>query len=320
MTEDDDIAGILVPLTIADAMVTSVTANAVVLPEDSAATWSSATPYATGARVYQASTHRVYESLKDANTNHDPADITNQFTSAGLPHWWVDISPTNKFAMFDGLISSKTAGASPLVITLTPGAFTGFVMLGIEADTLEVTVKDAPGGNVIYSTGGVYTLDGSNPPDYYEYFFDPAKPQTQFIQTGLQPYGSAEMTITLTKGSGLVKLGMLSIGTLRAMGVPERGTRVAPRSYSYIAEDAFGNVMIKRRPSAVSMSMPIKVAIEDADMVLEMIQDLLDVPAAVIGSTATHHTRLTTFGLVSGEMDYSTYPDRTLNLTVKGFA
>lgn len=322
MIDDDslDITSILVPTTITAAMITSVTANGVALPEDSAPLWSSGTTYAAGSRVHSLDTHRVYESVKAGNVAHDPTDITNQFNASGVPTWWINVGPTNKWAMLDGLISSKTAGASPLVITLAPGAFNGFALFGIDADAIEIEVLDSPTGDPIYTTGGAVTLDGSLPPDYYEYFFDPAKPQTQFIATGLQPYGSAQIKITLHKATGPAKLGMVTLGDLRSLGVPERGTRVTPRSYSYIAEDAYGNNTIKRRPSAVGLSIPVKVAYEDADVVLEIIQDLLDVPVAVIGSTAMYHNKLSTFGLVSGEMDYSTFPERTLNLTVKGFA
>jgi len=319
LDDADDVASILVPITVTSAMITAMTANGVAVPEDASAPYAAATTYALGARVHSTVSHRVYESAKASNTGHDPTDITNQFNASGVVTWWIDIGPTNRTAMFDGLISTPTTGLSPLVITMQPGAFNGFALFGVSANSVSAVVKDAPGGNVVYTTGGDASLEGSNPGDYYEYFFNPTKPQTQFVVTGVAPYANAEITLTLKAAGGTVKLGMFTLGDLQPMGVPERGTRVSPKSYAYIAEDAYGNTTIKRRPSAIGLSMPIKVALEDADSVIQMIQDLLDVPVAVIGSTAAYHTKLSTFGLVSGDMDYSTYPDRTLNLTVKGF-
>lgn len=317
--EDIDVASVLVPVTITPSVITSITANGVALPEDSNAAWSSATTYTIGQRVSSATTHRVYESLKDANTNHDPTVLANQTTAAGVGTWWIDIGPTNKWAMFDGIISTPTQATSPLVITLAPGAFNGFAMFGLDADTISVVVRSAPGGTVTYTTGGDIPLEGSMPADYYEYFFEPFKPQREFQVTNIEPYASSQIVITLKKGSGLISLGMISVGDVKPLGTPEKSTRVSPKTNSYISDDAYGNTTIVRRAKSRPLSMSIKVPLENADDVIQTIEDLIDIPVAFIGSKAKFHTKLSTFGLISGEMDYSTYPDRTLNLSMKGF-
>jgi hypothetical protein len=319
MIDSEDITSILVPVEITPAMVTSLTANGVSVPEDASAAWSSATTYAAGARVHNATTHRIYESLVGSNTNHDPTDITNQFNASGVPTWWVDIGPTNRTAAFDTLISTPTSGASPLVFTIRPGAHNGVALYGLDGDTISIVDKSAPGGAVTYTTGGDVPLEGSAPADYYEYFFEAFKPKTDFLVTGIDPYGASELVITIKKTTGSAKAGMIVVGDLKPIGAPERGSRAMPRTLAYIADDPYGNTVIKRRPSAKNLSLPLKVALEDVDDVLHTIENILDVPVAVIGSTAQYHTKLSTFGLVSGEMDYSTYPDRTLNMTVKGF-
>jgi hypothetical protein len=316
-----DLASVLVPIDLMNTAgaINAITANGVSLAEDTTGAWNSGTTYATGQQAHSPITHRVYESLKDNNTNHDPTVLANRTTATGVGTWWLDIGPTNRFAMFDTLISSQTSGASPLVVTLRPGPFNGFALFGLDGDTIAAEVRDAPGGNVIYTTGGDVPLEGSMPADYYEYFFTPFKPQTQFVEDGLQPYGSAEIKVTIKKGTGNAKIGMFSIGDLKPLGIPESNSSFEPRTYSYISEDAFGNTTIKKRPSAVNLSLQIKVAIEDVDDIDQTVQNLLGTPVAVVGSNAQFHTKLSTFGLVSGRMDYSTYPDRTLQLTVKGF-
>lgn len=317
MIEADDIASVLVPITVTSAMVTSMTANGVPVPEDITPAWSSSTTYALGARAHSPVTHRVYESLLANNTAKDPTNPVNRAPITGVGTWWADVGPTNKFAMFDGLTSSETIVASPLVITLKPGAFNGLAMLGIDADGVDIVAKSATGGDVIYSVTD--DMEGSEPGDYYEYFFEPFKPKTQIVATGIDPYGNAEITITLTKVTGSVKLGMLAIGDVRPLGAPERGVSVEPRGYSTITEDQYGNTVIRRRRGrATNLSLPIKLLQEDADNVINTVQELLDVPVVVIGSTDPLHSKLTTFGLISGRMDYAEFPYRVLNLTVKG--
>lgn len=317
MIESSDYASVLVPVQITSNMVVSVTSNGVELPEDPSTAWAAGTTYAIGQRAHSAVTHRVYESLKAGNIGHDPTDLTNQTTATGVGTWWIDIGPTNKWAMFDGLISSQTVANSPMVIKLRPGSFDSFAIFKMQAGAIRTTVDDAPGGNRIYDYDSA--LEGSSPGDYYEHFFETFVPRREYVVTGLEPYGLSELTLTISAGNGQVKLGMLALGIEKILGAPERGTRVSPKTYSYIAEDAYGNTIIKRRASAMGISIPIKVALEDADDVLQIVQDLLDVPVAVIGSRDVFHAKMSTFGLISGDMDYSTWPDRTLNLTVKGF-
>lgn len=64
MSFDDtpDVCSVLIPTKITPAMLVSST----VTPEDPNPAWAVGTTYAAGARVYNATTHLVYESLKDA--------------------------------------------------------------------------------------------------------------------------------------------------------------------------------------------------------------------------------------------------------------
>lgn len=319
MIDADDYTSILVPIAIDASDIFAMTANGVAVPEDSANAWSSVTTYGVGDMVHSPTTHRVYESLKAGNTNKDPTKITNQFTSAGLPNWWLDAGPTNKFAMFDGMIATATAGASPLAVTLRPGAYNGVALFGLDGDTISIESKSAPGGTTTYTTGGDIPLEGSMPADYYEYFFAPFKPLTQFTVTNIEPYSAAELTITIKKGTGDAQIGMVAIGDVKPIGAPERDTTVAPSTYSYVAFDGYGRVTIKRRPSFTTVNIPVKMEMEDADDVLQTVQSLLDVPVAVIGSNAQYHSKMSTFGLISGSLSYAEFPYRVLNLTVKGF-
>lgn len=319
MIESDDITSVLVPVTITPETITGFTQNGAALPEDPTLAWSAADTYQLGQRRHSAVTHRVYESLKDNNTGHDPTDPTNRTTAAGVGTWWLDIAPTNRFAAFDPLISTATVADSPLVLKLRVGVFNGLALFGLDADTLSIVVRDAPGGNVVYTTGGDKPLEGSMPADWYEYFFDRFKPETQFQVTGIQPYNDAEVTLTLKKATGKVRLGMLTLGDMFPLGAPQRGASVEPKSYAYISEDAYGNTTIIRRPSATGLSIPIKLDIEDADSVIQTVQDLLDVPVAVVGSTAMFYNKLSTFGLISGRMTYDDFGMPTLNLNVRGF-
>ena len=97
------------PLAITDAMVSAPNTN---VPETDYAAWSSATTYALSARVILTSAHKIYQSLQASNLNKDP---TTQ------PLWWVEVSPTNKWALFDSAVSTQTKQSTYIKYTVTPG-------------------------------------------------------------------------------------------------------------------------------------------------------------------------------------------------------
>jgi hypothetical protein len=71
--------------------------------------WDLTYSYAEGDRCMLASTHRVYESLVGSNTNNPP------LTS---PSYWVDIGPTNRWAMFDQAVGTSTVADDTLSVTI----------------------------------------------------------------------------------------------------------------------------------------------------------------------------------------------------------
>lgn len=314
MIDSDDICSVLAPTAITSAMITASS----LAVEDPNPAWSSTVTYTEGQRVYLASTHRVYEATGAAgNLNKDPSVEANQYNAAGVATFWIDDVPTNKFAMFDGEINTQTVGTGTVLSgTIRPGYFNGFAMFGLDADSMVVTVKDAPGGNVIYSFSG--PLEGSAPADYYEYFFDRFKPQTQFIATGIDPYNGAEFSYALTKLSGAPKIGMLAIGDMRPLGAPLRGASVEPVDYSVVVTDTFGRTRTKKRHNATGMVISAKMNIEDANTTLDTVKELLGIPVVVVGSTAAMYEALTVFGLVSARQQYDDFGEPVINITVKG--
>lgn len=316
---DDDVCSVLVPVDIigTPGALYSVTANGVELAQDTNPAWSSAQTYTADQMVYKG--NRVYAATgKTGNQNKDPELLINQFNAAGEANFWIDVGPTNRTAMFDGQITTASSIASPAVITLRPGAFNGFALFGIDADTYSVEVRDEPGGSIIYSEPTT-PLEGSMPGDYYEYFFDRFKPLTQFIRSRIEPYGSAEIKLTLNKGTGPVKLGMFALGDLKPMGLPQRDAVVSPGGFSYFKQDAYGNATIKKRPNATSMSISCVMDRELANVVKADIDSISATPVVVVGSEASMYEWMTTFGLVSADMTPVPYPYVTIKITVKGF-
>lgn len=295
----------LVPTALTDSMLVSST-----VPEPAAgeAEWNSATAYTAGQTgIILAATHRKYKALQ-ANTNKSPADPVN------LNVYWVDDGPTLRWAMFDGGTSFQTTGTGPLTVVVKPGFCSSIYLGGLEADGLEVTYKDAPGGTVIRHV--VDSLEGSEPGDWWEYWFAPFKPRTDYLITGLPPYSQCEVTITLT-GSGTLKCGIASFGDVRDVGKAQYGAKASPRSYSTV-KTTNGVSSIVRRRAGNDLSLVNWAKLEDANAIHAALMDLLDVPCLWIGTDLPNYNGLRSWGLGKGTISYDYPQDIFVTIEVTG--
>lgn len=300
---------VLLKVTMTDAMIISST-----VAEDEHPVWTAGATFGLDAYCLSPLTHRVYRSMKADNIGKDPTDTSNQ---TGVTVWWQDVGPTNKHAMFDDENNTQTVAASPLTVVLRPGFFNALNLDGIDAEHLTITVKDAPGGNVVASYDA--DLEGSAPGDWYEHFHDRFKPQRDFLMSDIDQYHNAEITMTLTSSSGTVKLGVFEVGDLRPLGATQHGAKAKPKSYSYIKTDEFGKSTIKRRHKAKDMTLTAWIDLSEANAVHDLLTEVIDVPCLWVGNNLPEYGGLRVRGLGNGEISYD-YPKACLlTVDVQGF-
>lgn len=300
----------LVPLPITSAMISSST---IAEPASGEAVYVSGTTYAIGALVISTTTHRVYQSLQNSNVGHAPTVMENSA-------WWQDIGPTQKWAPFDNYTSTAATGVTTLSYVLLPGFVNAIALYGIVGGTVTVSIKDAPGGTVIY-TETISVYDGAA--GWYEYYYTAPKQKTKVVLTGLPLRPNPEITVTVSAGTGVaVGLGMLAIGDMRNLldgaewGGTVYGATAEPTTYSYIKADDFGNVTIKRRYSATNINIKVIMPQGQADYALQSLQGLLDVPAAWIATDQDGYQGLNAFGLASGSISYDGPSNASLSIRV----
>lgn len=268
---------VIAPTTITDALLTSSTA-----PETDHAAYAAGTTYALGDRVIRTSTHRIYESLSAGNIGNTPE------TS---PTKWLDVAPTNRWAMFDSVVGTVTTLASPLTVVLAPGAINAIALLELVGTS--VTVSMTSGGPTVYSR--TISLEGSAPGDYYEYFFDPFVQRTSVVLTDLPPYANGIVTVSLT-GSGSVGMGLLSVGLQTYLGGAQYGATAGITDYSLKTTDAFGNTTLTRRSYAKRTSVKLWLDKVTVNRVYRKLAELRATPCVWVGTEDADLDPLTVFG------------------------
>ena len=241
---------LLIPYAITDATLTSSNA-----PETDHAAWSAATAYTLGQRVIRAATHRIYERLVAGTTTTAPeADPEN----------WLDVAPTNRWAMFDGAIGTRTTLASPLTISVTLGAVIDIVLLGVTGTTVVVT---RPNGTTVSASvpAAVVASEGS----------------TVKI-TGIA--GTAGVYQITVSGTGSVAVGNISLGTLTDVGDTHYGSGLGINDYSTKRFDAFGQPEVVRRGYSRTLSPRLSFPLASLDQVVRILAAVRSKPVVWIGA------------------------------------
>jgi hypothetical protein len=289
------------PLAVTDAMLVSST-----VPETDHAAWNSGTTYALGDRVILTSTHKIYESLQGSNTNRNPATE---------PLWWVEVSPTNRWKLFDTSNSTQTAQATSISYTLAPGnAINSFAALNLTgASSIRVRLVDGTYGTVYDKTTDLSSQIAA--PEWWQWFFGQRVQPTLSVATDLPSYPSAQLIVDLAGNSALA-VGVFLFGQSRSIGLGiEAGARVGITDYSRKETNDFGDTVLVQRAFNKRASFDMTISKSEVDSTMSLLSSIRAVPCLWIGSNQYESTVL--YGYYKNfdiTISYPTFSDCSLEL------
>lgn len=235
------------PLAVTDALLATST-----VPEDDEPAWSAGTTYPLGVRVIRAGTHRIYESLIAGNIGHTPESS---------PTYWLDVGPTNRWAMFDEALGTATGAATgPMVVTFSVAGIGALALLDATCDSVRV--------EVIHASATVYdqtrAADGGS---------------LKFLDLPVVD-GTVRVTIA---GDGAISVGTLLIGDIVGLGLTEASPTAGITDFSRKQVDDFGEVTIVQRGWAKRMTAKALIDTEALDIVADRIAAVRARPVLWIG-------------------------------------
>jgi hypothetical protein len=306
------ILNMLIPTPISDAQLVSST-----VIENDYPVWNSITVYGLGVRCIKG--HRIYESQVAAdaankNQGKDPEDLTTQF---GTVVYWIDVDPTNRYAMFDGYVNTQTVATTSLTVVVRAGAFNWIYLDGLDAKNIDVTVRDAPGGNVIFTLSG--SLRGNRPSTYWQYWFNAFNTVRSKVIGGVPPYGKMELTLTLSAPSGVtVKCGVLAVGMVKKLGRTQQNVEAKPKNYGFVKVDAYGKNSYSPGKKAKDLTATALIDSNEMRQVQELLESAIGVPCMISCSENADYSGLNVFGFVSGKVNYKTKETSEVSITQEG--
>lgn len=259
---------VIPPLEITAARLTSST---VAEPDAGEALWVAAASYALDTVVIRPTTHRKYQNLQAGVDAGAPEDS---------PLRWLDIGPTNKFAMFDLLRNSQTMAASPMTVVLAPGKrITALALIGMEAQTATVTMT--VGAEVVYTaTKNLYKRLTTT---WTQYFFNEFSTQKNIVLFDLPLYSGAAIEITLASTTGTVKCGGCVIGSAVFIGEVQHDAESDELNFSKIDRTVSGTAILQPRRSVPKTQQTLFIDKELVNQVRDLRTSLNAVPAVWSG-------------------------------------
>ena len=272
---------VIPPLVITDSNLTSSS----VAGTDYAA-WNSGTTYSIGQRVVLTSTHKVYESLQNSNLNKNPA------TDTSVPPYWIEVSSTNRWKMFDSSNSTQTTNSNSIVVTITPGKVINAVaLLNVDGTSIRVKVTDPTDGVVHDNTVSLNYNGTIN--NWYNYFFDPVMRKKNVVLTDLPAYGTAAVEITITYTGSTAKCGVCVLGNVNYIGEGiELGASVGIQDYSRKEKNDFGDYVLIQRSYSKRARFSMAVLNDQIDALQDLLVDLRTTPCVWIGDDRYQSTMI----------------------------
>lgn len=275
--------------------------------EDDYPAWSGATTYGLGSRVISAATHRIYESVQGTNTNHDPT------TDTGV--WWVDVGPTNRWAMFDSAIGTVTSSATPLAVEIEPGIIDSLALFDLAGTSVRVQMHD--GVTPIYDT--TYALpDTVLLENWYAYFFEEIIPTTMLIVTDLPPYGEATLTVTINAVEA-AECGTLVVGKLTRIGTTLAMPTIGIIDYSRKETSEFGVTTVVERSYAKRIEARFYLDTRNVDFISRRLAEVRATPVVWIADDERRIEAMAAFGYYKDwgiDIAYPTFS--TASITIEG--
>lgn len=251
------------------------------------AAWSGATAYVVGNRVILTTGyHSVYECVSAHTNKHpetDPAALT----------YWVRVSATNRWKAFDDRISDPVAKVGTMNYTLAPATLVdSVVLLGLSAAFVRIRVLD--GADIIHEAE-YRPVDRTENTDWFSWFFDPIKTETELMAQGFAALPGQQIQITISS-TGTTEVAEIVMGRDRRLGETNAGSGIGIKDYSRKDRDDFGNPIIVERSFADLVDFKFTFPATDARRVKRILADLRATPAVYHAGEDTTMFGTTVYG------------------------
>lgn len=256
------------PIAITDAILTSNIA-------ETGSEYASNATYAAGDVVIATADDgfkHSYESLVDANVGNALTDETR----------WLDLGPTNRWAMFDDVVGTTTTGAAGIDVSIAvSGRVDGLALFNLDATSVQVTMTTSA-GTVYNETFDL--LSDTFITDWFAYFSEEVTYSTELVLTELPLYGDPVVRVQIANTLDVSSCGLFKLGFGRDIGAPLYGASSGIADFSRKETDEFGNTRLIERSYAKRSRFEIVTDSNQVDAIYDLLASFRATPVVWVGA------------------------------------
>lgn len=250
--------------------------------------WDVSTSYSDGDfAIVTGTTHKIYQSVAGSNLGNDPT------TDDGT--YWVEVSATNRWRAFDGVLGDKVTNATSITYTITPSVMvTGVAFFGLNAGSVQIEIYDDTTA-LIYDVT-VDLVDVTDVVDWFSFFLGGIVYDTEALFIGVPGYSGYEVDITIDATGGTAEVTQIVLGEVHTLGQTVDGTSIGIEDYSGKSRDDFGNATIIERAFADTTDFQFTLRTDDARRVKRILSRVRATPAVYYADTDVVFLGTTVYG------------------------
>lgn len=273
--------------------------------------------------VYTVDMLRVYEGVMYSCVKGYVTD-SSSLTPDQDPTHWLYKEPTNRMSPFDEYLYTTAKKNGEMVYVLNPGYFDGYAMYGVDADDIQVILRDRLSGLEVYNSS---TAMWEQAYGEWEYLFGNLQRESKVTKSNLPTGPATELEIRLkkTRPEDQVQLGYLSVGQWQTLYAPntdqlatQYGVEVTPKSYSYFKQNLDGTYTRRQGRVAKGITATALIDSAEAPRVEKLLSKIVDIPVAVELSDLSKYGYMSTMGFVTGSILAESWNLARVNIKIDG--
>ncbi len=222
----------------------------------------------------------IYEVTASPDTTDEPTAGAAKSTPT-----WVLIGQINQWRMFNNVLHQSTQQTGgPITVDIGVATVVNAIaVLKCNAATATVVVTDPVEGEVYRKV--VSLIDNSMISDWYAWFFNPIKRNTEFVLIDLPAYAGATISLTLDAGATIdTSCGGFIIGSQTTLGSTELEYDVRSRFFSRRERTIYGDFLnLIGRPAAREASFDVWMNSDRVAGALTLLESRDVLPTVFIG-------------------------------------
>lgn len=279
-------------------------------------TWSATAKYKYAQEIRDGHYIYKYAGANDTNTTDSPSiDSLKQAPK------WVNIRPTNYYAMLDEKTMTQTSVQNAIIVELDNVAYDTLSLMELDASSVKVELIDKENSSNILYIAQKSLRDESEVVDFYTYCYSPIKKISTFYTGDIPIFRGTKVRVSILNQGANAKCGRVVFGDSFFIGNTDIDISLDFESYSKKETDVFGNTTLQHRPMSIIDNYSVTIPAENIPTLRRKFAKWDAKPLLFVGDEHQHSQleNLLNFGYFQNvSFEYDGTDLSTLNITIKG--